>query len=734
MARGPSSLTASTWLLLSAFSVPCLPSNPLDLDLGRNQVRVMADPVTLEPGDSIFEWSLVERLLAMGYRRVRGRQPGEPGEFFWGFDSFQIYLRDHLADGRVEAARLWSLDLDRETGVILAISETDDRRERNRKRVVLEAAVVAEALDESRAPRVPVHLVSLPEHVWRCVLAIEDARFFDHPGVDARSVARAAVANVVGGGVSQGGSTITQQLIKNRDLSPKRTMGRKASEAVRALALEADYSKEEILEAYLDTTYFGHVEGRVIHGLGTASQAFFSKSARDLDLAEAALLAGMIQGPNGLSPIRNPERSLARQRQVLERMEQLGWSSPSEVRDARAAGLPRLRITPPAAELAPATRLWIASVVAEHAAARLDEDRGVVVESSLDAALQRSAEMIVAEWGRRLAGRGQIALVAVDAQSGGVLAHVGGIPGSGGEFDRVRSAARQPGSTLKPFVLLEALEGCGKREPLTLASRVSDRALRLDLPSGPWEPRNPDGRNRDVVTVRQALVESLNLPFVRIGQWCGFESTADRMRRAGFTLSAATPPAFVLGAVEQRPLDLAMAYTTFEAKGEASPPRIVFRLRTPSGSGLARLRSDGRRVASEPSSWLVREALRSSTSAADLLGADLSAAGAWGKTGTSSDGRDAWYAGGLGGVVAVVWVGRDDGLPAAVSGAGSAAPVWRDFMRARARLRPVRRDPRPRRIFEAGVPWRVSGVGRDGGELEFFRRGAGPKSSRGIVE
>ncbi len=715
----------------------------LEDELGRSEVRVYAAPFPLEPGLTVTGAGLPERLESLGYRRVRAR-PDEPGEYFYGFDNFWIYRRAHRHRGRRFDAELVGLRLERADGRVREVVRADGRRPRS---PWLEPDLLAESLTERRAPRIPVALDELPEIAWRSVLAIEDARFFDHGGVDPRSVARALLKNVLAGRVTQGGSTITQQLVKMRDLTPKRTFGRKLSEAARALALEAEYDKREILESYLNRVYFGHLDGVAIYGYGAAARAYFSKPAGAVGLSEAALLAGMIQGPNRLHPARNPESALARQRQVLARLKELGWAS-AEATARASRALPRLALDPPPPAPAAHFRAWAAEVVEELAGGRRARGRGVVVETSLDRELQQAAEESVeaglGRIGRRIrglaAGRLAAALVALDAETGAVVAHVGGDPASAGDaFDRVRRARRQPGSAVKPLILLEALERCGDRKPLHPSRRIADRPLAVELPDGPWRPQNPDGRFRGPVELRQALVESLNVPFVRVARWCGFEATAARLRRAGLELPADPPPAFVLGAVETTPLELAAAFAAIEAGGRRPEPWPVRRIERPGGRKigpwLGRIGGRGARstrVVGADSAWLVRDLLRDAVErgtgrAAALEG--LEAREAWGKTGTSSGRRDAWFVGGAGGIVAAVWVGLDEGGSVGLDGSSAAAPIWKAFMERAAGSRPAGARTPPRGVVsrwideESGL--RLSGP-RRGARRELYRRGHEP--------
>lgn len=720
---------------------------PLTATLGRNDVRIWSAPYRLPVGVTIEGAELLLRLERLGYERVHER-PREPGQYFWGSEVLWIWRREHRWGGKRLPAELLRLGLVAGTGEVRSVfalgrpqaEGPEQERYRAPRAGWLEPELVAESLDPDRAPRRLAPFETLPEHVWRAVLAAEDARFFEHGGVDPRSLARAALSNVKAGRVTQGGSTITQQLIKVRDLTPRRSLGRKVSEAARAFALEAEHSKEEILEAYLDSIYFGHLEGTELYGIGAAAQAFFSKSPAELDLGEAALLAAMIQGPNGLDPVRHPDRALARQRWVLGRLEELEWAPAAEIALARG-GLPRLHLSPPRPLAGRHLILWVGDEVESAARQRSRKGRGVVVETTLDLRLQELAEDAVRDGlaalrGRRpaLAGRPlSAALVALDAGSGEVVAWIGGDPAARDDFDRARKARRQPGSAVKPLVLLEAFEDCGRKPPLHPATRVADRPLSLELPTGPWRPVNSDGAFRGAVTLREALVDSLNVPFVRTARWCGFEATARRLRRTGYALPAEPPPAFVLGAVEVSPLELAASYSAIAAAGRAAEPRPIARLERPSGRRLQRYRSHSRKVVSAEAAYLVADLMADAVAHGTAREAALAGTRVGAKTGTSSNRRDAWLAGMAADLVCVVWVGLDDGTPLDLGGGAAAAPIWRAFMERAVPSRSPVRAAEPRRIVHRWVE-RDTGLivreRRDGAYEELFRRGRLPRSRR----
>ncbi len=685
---------------------------PLESRLGRSEVRVFSAPYALVVGVTVRGAGIPERLARLGYTRV-GHRPQAPGEFFWGDEVVWIYRHGHRWNGRDWPPRLLGLLLDgRGRGEVRAVVSASRRPLGGAlDGAWLEPEVLAESLDGRRAPRLPVRLADLPPHVWRPVLAAEDHRFFAHRGVDGRSLARAVLANLRHGGVAQGGSTLTQQLVKNRDLTPRRTLGRKVSEALRAIDVDARHSKQEILEVYLNHVYLGQLDGLAVHGVGAAAEAFFGKPSAALQVQEAALLAGLIRSPNRLSPLRHPEAAKARRDQVLARMGALGWLTPAQAAAAQARPL-GLHPVPPRPPMAGSFIAWAAALARRTAPERIARGRGIVLETSLDPLLQSQAEAAVVAAVAHLRRQHPdlrraplgVALVALDPVDGGVVAYVGSPPGSlPGGFDRARQGHRQPGSLVKPLVLLEAFEDCGG-DPLYPASRVADEPLGLPLPTGAvWQPLDADRRFAGVVTVREALRESRNVPFVRLARRCGFAATAARLRQAGLPLPSPAPPSFVLGAVEASPLQVARAYTVFATPGVAMVPRPVWRVERPGGSRLDRIAPRPLQVASAESAYLAVDLLRDAAASGTARAADVPGLVVAAKTGTTSERRDAWLAGGAGGLVTVVWVGRDDGHPLGLTGSQAAAPLWREFMRRGVPLRPPHHLERPPRVVERYV-------------------------------
>jgi penicillin-binding protein 1B len=422
-------------------------------------------------------------------------------------------------------------------------------------------------------------------------------------------------------------------------------------------------------------------------------------------------------------------------------MGELGWASHAEVEAARASGIggkpSAPRLTAPAHLLS-----WLAQEGNRVAGTRLAEGRGLLIETTIDPLLQDAAQKAVAS---RLDGLRQsssglrraklgAALIALDSRSGAVLAYVGGDPDDRtGSFDRARSAKRQPGSVVKPFVALEALDTCGGKSALTASSRILDEPLRIDLPSGPWEPENFDGRYEGHVLLREALAESRNVPAVRIARFCGFDAVADTFRAVGLELPDSPPPSFVLGSVETTPLAVAGAYTVLATPGRRLEPFAWTRMETPVGRSLGRARSTGREVVDPSVAYLVRDLLRSAVEEGTATSGALDGVEVAAKTGTSSELRDAWFAGHAGSVVTVVWVGLDDGGKLGLTGAVAAGPIWHDFMAQAIRARAQPELRRPRDVVEVWVQERTGLLvreGQPGAREELYRSGTLPPRKR----
>ncbi|WGR99220.1 penicillin-binding protein 1A [Bradyrhizobium sp. ISRA443] len=513
-----------------------------------------------------------------------------------------------------------------------------------------------------------VALKDLPPYLPKAFIAIEDRRFYSHYGVDPFGILRAAVANLMHRGVSQGGSTLTQQLAKNLFLTQERTIQRKLQEAELALWLERKHSKNEILELYLNRVYFGSGA----YGVEAAAQRYFGKSAKNVTLAEAAMLAGLVKSPSRLAPNRNPKGAEQRAQVVLAAMADAKFITDAQAK--AAMGQPLLNVKPAGAGTVNYVADWIGEVL-DDLVGQIDQD--IVVETTIDPKLQNIAEAAVID---ELAAKSvkfnvsQGALVAM-SPDGAVRAMVGGRNYAESQYNRAVTAKRQPGSAFKPFVYLTAVE-----------SGLTPDTIRQDAPLDikGWKPENYTHEYFGSVTLTQALAMSLNTVAVRLGLEVGPKNVVRTAHRLGISSKLEPNVSIALGTSEVSVIELVGAYAPFANGGYAVSPHVVTRIKTSSGKVLYDRPADPPNQVIEPRydammNSMMRETLISGTARK----AEIPGWTAAGKTGTSQDYRDAWFIGYTANLVTGVWLGNDDNSPTRkATGGGLPVEVWTRFMRA----------------------------------------------------
>lgn len=649
-------------------------------------VRVYTAPQVLAPGVHVRHIGLPGLLARLRYGETP-HAPATPGQFRRVGAGWDIHLREMAVGPRQPAQRV-RIEVKAERIVRLTAQG------RPLPAVMLEPEILTGAGDAPGEQILPVGLGDVPQALRDAVLAAEDHRFLEHRGIDLHGVARAVWVNLRAARVVQGGSTITQQLVKNRILSHERTLARKAREAWIALLVEWRYPKDSILEQYLNEVYLGHRDGRAIRGVGAAARTYFGTEAHQLTLGESALLAGMIRAPSTYSPLLDRNRARQRRDQVLARMRELGTIAPAEHEHARGEPL-RARPAGGPRPLAPyfadharrQTEGWLGEVLGRRDAAH--------IVTSLDPTLQRFAESAVARGLDRLerqhpalrrgdpGDRLQAALLALEPRSGHIRAMVGGRDYRASQFNRAVLAARQPGSAFKPVVYLAALERWSGPPVLTAASLVEDAPITVVVDGKPWSPRNDGDRYEGRVTVRRALEASLNGATVRVAQHVGLAALIATARRLGLQGALAATPAAALGAFEVTPLDLARAYVPLANGGRRLEAHAVSSVQDADGQMLWNGHAPGEPVLSAAEAYLMTSLLegvmRSGTAAA--AGPVTLPAAVAGKTGTTNEARDAWFVGYSSNLVALVWVGFDSSRPHGLSGTQAALPIWVDFMR-----------------------------------------------------
>ena len=536
--------------------------------------------------------------------------------------------------------------------------------------------------------RTVVERSTLPEHVSLSVLAMEDARFFEHPGVDAIGLARALVVNALAGERRQGGSTLTQQLAKNLFLTPTKTIERKIREVALAVALEQRLTKDEILDLYLNQIYLGQVNGLAICGVEQAARTYFNTTAARLTLAQSATLAGIISAPNRYSPTRNPERAQARRDLALDRMVSVGWLDGAAADAAKRSPMTVARVGQN--RRAP----WAVDWAIDAAEGALGEgvvgDKGLTVQTTIDALLQAVAEEAVATGMQEVVARNadaasaEVALVALDPSNGNILAIIGGRSHTESAFNRASLGARHVGSTIKPLTWMFAYDADPSLGP---TSTVSNRRLERRVSNGTWSPRNHDGSESDDISLDHALAMSLNIPAVHVSEVVGVEQLAVQLSTMG--LSPQALPSLALGAFEASPLDMASAYTVFPGQGKQTFGRIIDSIRLPNGDEMNPEPVKKQRVSKHRASFFAESSLVRSVEWGTARSAKRYGVGGYagGKTGTTDGGRDAWFVGFTPSLVVAVWVGHDKGRNLGQTGAQAALPIWARFVAGSGRMR-----------------------------------------------
>jgi penicillin-binding protein 1B len=626
---------------------------------------------------------------------------------------------------------------------------TDIDTKRNLDSAFLEPEMMtALSNDKQRQKQKLVSYKDLPKDYINAVVAIEDRQFFAHSGINFRGIVRAIWRDASEGQMQEGGSSITQQLVKNFFLTPERTMKRKVQEMMIAVTLETKLSKEEIFQLYANEIYMGQSGSYSINGVGEAASSYFNKDVVNLTLPEAAFLAGIIRGPSLYSPYRDPERAKARRNQVLDSMADAGFIPRDKAEQAKAI---ELKIVPKRSAInsdAPYFIDYLQQQLTSEFATRDLSRQSYRVYTTLDMDLQRAADKAVND---TLTGLDQIfakrkknpvppgtlqaALVAMNPKTGEMVAMVGGRDYGQSQLNRAIDANRQPGSVFKPIVYATALSDTQAEEKITAASVFMDAPETFLYGRGQtYSPENfgKTYSNHDV-TVRDALTHSLNVVTVRIAEKVGYNKIALMAEKLG--LPRPQPfPALALGTAEATPLEVARAYTAFANAGLLTEPRVVKRLTNADGVSISESKPQSQQVLKPEVSFLMtnimQDVLNKGTAArARAMGFTATAAG---KTGTS---RDGWFAGYTPNLVCVVWVGFDDNSELGLEGAKSALPIWTAFMKQALALRPELGGdsfPKPDNIATAEIDPTTGLLATDGcpaRRTEYFIEGTEPKET-----
>jgi penicillin-binding protein 1B len=633
--------------------------------------RVVSAPLVVWEGEQLDADTLAVDLAAAGYARVP--RASQPGDFQVSADAVHIVLAPAKGPGwSVPAGEALVTFREGRVGSVTPDSQLE-----------LPPATLAIVRGDDNENRNPVPLERIPRHMIDAVLAIEDARFYDHAGIDPLGILRALVRNASAGRMVQGGSTLTQQLVKNLFLSVDRTAERKVQEALIALALEHRRTKDEILALYLNEIYLGQSGGSSICGVDAAARAFFAKPIDRVSIAEAATIAGMIQSPNPYSPVRHPAEAKARRDVVLARMAELGFIDAAVLKRTLAEDLATH------ASASGRTSPWAVDLAVEQAEAG-DEGRvareALVVQTTIQPQLQRLAEAAVRdglaeviEAHPKLSGV-QAAFVAVRARDGAVVAMVGGRDYGDSAFNRVVNSPRQIGSTVKPLTLLAAFEVDPALSPAAL---VDDSPIEREVDGKRWVPANYDGTWAGPLPLRDAISRSRNIPAVLLAERLGLPVLRARLDELGLSRATAFPSAS-LGGFSATPLELAGAYTPFAAGGVAHRPWLVRAVAAGDKLVVDAPPTRGTVRYSPRATFLTWDVLRTAMTEGTARGASRYdvGPGAAGKTGTTDDYADAWFAGAVGPYAVVAWVGYDRPRSIGLTGGAAALPIWGRFAHA----------------------------------------------------
>jgi len=680
---------------------------------GRLPARVYARPLALRPGMVLGPDELVKTLNRLRY--AERELPSEPGQFAVSQAGVGFFPRP-VVDGAQEALSV-SFATDKQK-----VTRVREIRGRSRRRVAeqaLEPELVSYLYGEDREKRRRVRYEELPDHMLKAVLAIEDRRFFSHPGLDPIRLVAATIRNLRSdSAIPHGGSTITQQLCKNFFLTrtdergfriAERSYRRKAQEALLAFVLERRASKQEILEMYLNEVYLGQSGSFGIYGVGEAVRIYFGKDVTNLTLPEAALIAGMIQSPNPYNPFRHEKRATDRRNLVVRAMRDAGFIDKAAMDMALLAPL---LVERPSVDTTDAPYFvdLVGQQLAERYAAKDLTTQNLSIYTTLDLHLQRLAQQAL-ERGldrvqelikKRTTATVQGSMIAIEPASGRLVALVGGRSYGRSQYNRVMQARRQPGSTFKPFVYLAAFEATfddPSLPPITPATVVEDAPAVFFFEDKEYIPTNYEDEYHGMVTLRTALAKSLNVPTVKVAEMVGFDRVANLWsQKLGIGAVVRPYPAIALGSFEATPYELATAYNVIPNGGLKVEPVTILRVADEKNAVLEQHQSPPpERAVREESAYLVTDMLKSvlrEGTAAGAAGMGFTAEAA-GKTGTTNDYRDAWFAGFTPDLLCVVWVGFDDNTPVGLSGTRAALPIWVDFMNAALSGRPAAEFPPP---------------------------------------
>ncbi|MFV8460364.1 penicillin-binding protein 1B [Vibrio campbellii] len=642
---------------------------------------VYARVLDLSPGTQISLVQVKNELDVLNYRKVSS--PRHPGEYSSSSTKIEMIRRPfEFVDGP-EADRHVMLHFN--GNELTRIQSLEKKGDMGYLRVEPKMLGMLEKSNDEQ--RLFLKRNQFPEVMVDALLATEDRNFYQHDGVSPLAIARAMVVNVKAGRTVQGGSTLTQQLAKNLFLSSERTLWRKIREAYIALILDHRYSKDRILEAYLNEVYLGQNGGEAIHGFGLASRLYFGQPIQELRIDQLALLVGMVKGPSYYNPVRYPERAKTRRDLVLRLLMQQDILTPRQYEEAASRDLD-IQDNPRIASRQPAYFQQVNIELKKYVGDRFQAKKGIRVFTSLDPVSQDKLEKSIArkvpELSKTAGDKLEAAAIAVDRNTGEIRAMVGGKRTGYDGFNRALNASRPIGSLVKPAVYLTALE---QPEKYTLATTLMDTPLSLKGSKGSvWSPRNFDRKFRGEVPLYVALSKSYNVPTVRLGMQLGIDKVSDTIGKLGVDKNEIRPvPSMFLGAFSLTPFQVSQMFQTITNSGRIAPLSALRSVVDSDGEVLYQSIPRVSQRVDQQAAWLTTYAMKRGVSEGTgrFLQNQFAWAGLAGKTGTSNDSRDSWFVGVDGREVTTIWLGRDDNKPTKLTGSSGALRVYADYLKQR---------------------------------------------------
>jgi len=643
--------------------------------------KVYSDSAILYPGQAINTVLFFEMLKDLGYREVTNT-PAQKGEMHRKGNVIEIFLNDLPSQKRAG----FLVKMTTSNGAIADISNMQNNDPV--PLLELEPEELSLFFGPDREQRRLISIGQVPDHVKKAIMAAEDASFYNHHGLDFTAIARALYKDITSKGIRQGGSTITQQLAKNYFLTPEKTISRKLKEMLLAVVMETKYEKDEILEIYLNEIYFGQNGSVAINGLGEASYFYFGKPVDQLSLMEGAVIAGLIRAPNLYSPYINQERSRGRRDQVLKNMLKEGWITQAEYETAIALPIETAG-TQTYGRKAPYFTDYLSTQLEELYTKDDLSTLGLSIYTTLDTQVQKAAETALSKGLARLEKANpslrqkdpqkqlQGAIIVLQPKTGYILAMVGGRDYGATQFNRITQAKRQPGSTFKPFVYLTSLD------TFTPASRLSNIPVTYKIAGKEWTPENYSPIPEEEMSMRTALARSVNIATVDLAMKVGLDNVVKTASGFHFSTTLEPYPSMALGSFEVIPLELARAYCAFASDGLLPVPLSLRSVMDEKGNALNSRHLEVEQVITPAKAYIMSSLLNSVV--VEGTAASLSSLGVRqpvaGKTGTTNDSRDAWFVGYTPDILAMVWVGFDDGTTMKGTGASAALPIWADLMK-----------------------------------------------------